>query len=751
MSMRVLGPFVLFVGILSGCGGGDPGPSDIPADVADPGSVTAKSSSATTQLSSSQSSGRSQSSTSSTLSVLSSARFSSAAQVSSAASSWAMSMGPASSSVSSPNSVGGEGSSSSAQNVAGDIDRGRTLYDDQCVDCHGGVGEGARFTAINQNCSNTDCDDATLLAAYLVSNMPLGTPAECDEACSADVTAFMLAGYPREGDSTPYTGVAFSCDTDVVPETPAWQRLSKTQYYNALNTVLAELIGHTGIAQAVMNGHWELMDELPDEIRPEVDQDLHGTYRRLNQTVSLSHVEAWFNIGQATANALTETERLAQTVPCFEQMSVAACVEQTINSAGRLILRRPITAEDHAFYSAFYRVENHDGTAYADIFTALFNAPEFLYHTYHGSAASGESTTLAAHELANKLSFHLLDSPPDVTLRAAADDGSLLNDAVYHAQVLRLLADERAQTTTRNFYREWLKLENLNPLHQFNDTENFVAFSEGVLPEWNTHIGFMDEVLDLLDYGTWQQTWGVNDVLTSQLILPNTAHLAEIYGVPQSATPIESPNHSRPGLFTRPAFLANAGINTRPVMKGVFLRHTVLCDDIPAPPDNATDDLPPLDPTLNTRERVEAITERPGTACAFCHEALINGLGFATENYDALGRLRDTERVISGGEVIADVVVDTSTIPKVTNGDFTQTTGAQEVMGLMAESGKVEACVARHYFRYSFGRFEDVQDDACVLESMREGLQQGSLQDLIIHTVESQAFKTRTFVAGGTQ
>lgn len=723
MTLRVRFLALMYMGIITGCGGSS---SETPNPNTGLSSTRASSSSVTVSTMSSQSSTSASAQSSSNL--------------------------PLASSSSLANSSDSSATSSSATPPTDMLEIGRSLYDDQCNACHGLAGEGGHAGPINATCTQTNCTDSAILSAYLTQNMPLGTPGDCDAICAENIAAFMLAGFPRENTTTPQNSGSFQCDEQIVPETPPWQRLTKTQYRNSLLAVTSELTGNSGEAAAIIESLWAEFDELPDEIRPQVDEDLHGTYRRLNQTVSQRHVEAWFTIAAQLADELTRDHRIARSVPCFGSTDINSCVTQTLQRAGRLILRRPINTEDLNFYREFYRATNHDTEAYASLFNALFNAPEFIYHIYHASDDSGAQSPLVAHELANKLSYHLLDAPPDASLRAAADDDSLLNESIYQQQVLRLLEDERAIETTRNFYREWLKLENIEPLNQYNDTASFQTFAEGIVPAWNTHLGFMDEVLALLDYGTWQQQWSVDDLLTTQLILPNTQTLAAVYNQPQSEQPVSAANQSRPGIFTRPAFLINAGISTRPIMKGVFLRHTVLCDDIPAPPDNATDDLPPLSPLLSTRERVEAITERPDTACAFCHESLINGLGYATENFDALGRLRTSERVINNtGEVIADVAIDTSGVPQVTGGDLTQTNNVQELMTLIARSGKVEACVARHYFRYSFGRFEDIQADACVLETMRTGLAAGSLQDLIIHTVMSPAFKSRTFVTGADQ
>lgn len=614
-----------------------------------------------------------------------------------------------------------------------------------CLDCHGRSGEGDLFKAINGQCDDVDCQGITELAGYLEQMMPLGNAADCDLGCAIDIAAFMIAGFPRESDVTPQDGV-FSCRSEDIPDTPAWARLSKTQYRNSLSAVASELLENDGVAAAIIESLWETFDHIPEEVRPVINEDLHGTYRRLNQNTSQSHAEAWFEMAENMATQLTHPSRIEQTIPCYNNMAIDSCVSEIISRAGRFILRRPINAEDISLYSPLYRASNHEPESYRDILIALLSSPEFIYHINHGQG-NEESALLSGPELANKLSYHLLDSPPDSELRALADSGALLNASTYETQALRLIGDYRTGESTQNFYREWLKLENIRPLHEFNSSADFITFALGIAPTYQTHTNMMNEVLGLLEYGTWQLNWSVEDILTTQLILPDTSDLAAIYGTTVSDSPMISPSNDRPGLFTRPAFLSNAGINTRPILKGVFLRHTLMCDEIPAPPDNATDDLPPLDPHLNTRERVEAITERPGTSCATCHQALINGLGFASENYDALGRVRQSERIIDeSGAVIFDSPISTRSTPNVRNNDSTSTNDMEGVMDLVAESGKVEACLARNYFRYTFGRFEDTQKDGCALEQIRQGLVDGTLQDMLLNTVNTTAFKSRTFV-----
>src|SRR5204863_7191645 len=130
---------------------------------------------------------------------------------------------------------------------------------------------------------------------------------------------------------------------------------------------------------------------------------------------------------------------------------------------------------------------------------------------------------------------------------------------------------------------------------------------------------------------TWQRPGGFAELLSTELVFPRAPELAQIYGVPVwdgVGAPPALGAGQRPGLFTRAAFLATGSPNTRPVMKGVFLRRNVLCDDVPPPPANAMNgaNVQDLDPKLSTRQVVERLTEAPGSACAACHAELLNPL-----------------------------------------------------------------------------------------------------------------------------
>jgi hypothetical protein len=228
------------------------------------------------------------------------------------------------------------------------------------------------------------------------------------------------------------------------------------------------------------------------------------------------------------------------------------------------------------------------------------------------------------------------------------------------------------------------------------------------------------------------------------------AELAALYGVPVwdgSGEPPSFPAGERPGLLSRALFLSTGSPSTRPIMKGVFIRKQILCDELPPPPPGANAKPPELRSDMTTREVVEELTETPGTVCAGCHTALINPLGFASEGFDALGRLRSEQRLFDmDGSEVDSKPVDTSTIPNVVLGDDTPSSGIADLSEQIAVSGKSEACIARNFFRFTYARWEEEELDGCALEALRGALDAGgTIPDLLRAAVLSPEFRRRRF------
>jgi hypothetical protein len=103
------------------------------------------------------------------------------------------------------------------------------------------------------------------------------------------------------------------------------------------------------------------------------------------------------------------------------------------------------------------------------------------------------------------------------------------------------------------------------------------------------------------------------------------------------------PEHHRGGLLRHGSILTVTSYATRtsPVLRGNWVLENILGSPAPTPPD----DVPELeenhvDQNLPFRERFTQ--HRSNKACASCHD-LIDPIGFALENYDAIGRWRTHE------------------------------------------------------------------------------------------------------------
>ena len=546
-----------------------------------------------------------------------------------------------------------------------------------------------------------------------------------------------------------------ACVTDEVPEPARLRRLTMTQYQNTIRDLVHLMLSDGTDADAVIAK--AALDGLPNDRREPVPQDLHGSYRRLDQALEQVHVDGAFRVGTNLSAALTETTRFGQVVGACavddDTGNDAACFEQFVRRFGARVLRRPIDDDDVNFYREVYGTDTTASSiAYGDVINVMLNSPDFLYFVEHGThEVSGKPGVyeLSAHELAARLSYHFWQTLPDQPLWQAAEDGSLLRPEVYQSHVQRMLLDSRTYATMEQFFADWLKVEELAALGQSQDPV-YRAFAGSDLPSPALRQHMIEDVLDMAWYYTWTQPAGLPQLFSSELSFARERDLATIYGVePWDGLhpPPQLPAGQRPGLLTRALFLANGSANTRPIMKGVFVRRRMLCDDIPPPPPGVNAMPPELRDDMTTRQTVEAVTEQPDSECAACHATVINPLGFATENFDALGRFRTEQRLFDAtGMQVGSMPIDTRSVPRVTTGDDTVSNGPADLARLLLQSGKLEACFARNYFRFTFGRWEDTSKDACVLERLRARLvRSNNIASMLAEIALTPEFRQRTF------
>lgn len=564
------------------------------------------------------------------------------------------------------------------------------------------------------------------------------------------------------------TATNFVCNAAEIPPSLPLPRLSKAQYANAVRDLVRFALPSD--ADAVLASVTPLLDGMPVDVAKGTDKS-YARYTRLDQSVQQEHVDQSYAAANAVGKALTETPaRLGEVAGACatdaDASNDATCLDAFIRRFGERALRRPITDEDASFYAKPAGTPPFDAPDYADVIALLMSAPEAFYFVESGNPSeTGERVALGAYELASRLSFHFWQTAPDQALLDAAKSGALLTDEGYAAEVERLVSDPRARAAAREFFGEWLANATLQELDSRVGDPVFDAFTAGFAPGPDLRERMLEEVVDAALYYTFDAPDSYDAFFTSRASFARTDDLASIYGSPTwdgSSAPPEVAQAERAGLLTRAAFLATGSATTRPIMKGVFIRKAILCDDIAPPPPNAAAITPALSNSQSTREVVEALTG--SGECAACHPPVINPLGFATENFDAIGRVRSSQPLFdpTSGAVVGTASVDTTGTPFVDDGDDTFANDAHDLVGLIVESPKFHACFARQYFRFTFRRIEDLSTDGCALATTKAALdgsddggadehRAGKLVDVLRSVAMSDAFRTRSFLGEGGQ
>ena len=224
-------------------------------------------------------------------------------------------------------------------------------------------------------------------------------------------------------------------------------------------------------------------------------------------------------------------------------------------------------------------------------------------------------------------------------------NGRLKHPAVLEQQVRRMLASEKAQALVTNFASQWLYLRNLESASP--DPRQFPDFDD------NLRQAFRRET-ELLFDSVMKEDRSVLDLLRADYTFLNQ-RLAKHYGIPNvygsHFRRVElGPNHVRGGLLGQGSIMTVTSYanRTSPVRRGKWILENLLGTPVPAPPVNVPP-LPENEPggkVLTVRERM--VQHRSNAACASCH-ALMDPVGLATENFDAVGRFRTQSE--AGGRI----------------------------------------------------------------------------------------------------
>ncbi|MCY4661452.1 MAG: DUF1592 domain-containing protein [Acidobacteria bacterium] len=324
------------------------------------------------------------------------------------------------------------------------------------------------------------------------------------------------------------------------------------------------------------------------------------------------------------------------------QEEAAACAGEVIATLARRAYRRPVTEADLRVPLGLYRDGAARGGFEAGIELAvrgILVSPNFLFRfeDQPASAEPGTSYRISDLELASRLSFFLWSTIPDDELVDLAVAGELHRPEVLRGQVGRMLADPRAQALVDNFAGQWLHIRNVpgfrpSPELLFHFDDNLrQAFEQETNLFFESVVRENRSVLHLLDA---DYTY-LNERLARHYGIPG------VYG--ERFRRVTLPADSvRRGLLGQGSILTGTSRanRTSPVIRGKWILENILGTPPPPPPPDVPDLVEERDPRKVLPMREQMALHRANPVCAACH-AQMDQLGFALENFDAIGEWRD--------------------------------------------------------------------------------------------------------------
>ena len=417
------------------------------------------------------------------------------------------------------------------------------------------------------------------------------------------------------------------------------------------------------------------------------------------------------------------------------------CAEEIISRIATRAFRRPLTEVDFSELLPYYRDGVQSGGFEEGIrgaITGILASPFFLYRAERApkDLAAGDEYQIRGLDLASKLSFFLWNTVPDQELLDLAQSGGLDDPAVRRQQVERMLADPRAETLASNFAFQWLNLQRLDEVQPDSNIFPYASGSGDPRTDYVTETSlFVDSI--------FKEDRSVVDLLTANHTYLNE-RVASLYGIRDVKGDrfrrVELTDPTRWGLLGKGAVLMASSYpnRTSPVLRGAFILENITGTPPAAPPPNV-EAFPEKDVGTTNAKTVREImaAHRNNPACNSCH-ALLDPLGFALENFDAVGVWRDRDR-------FAGTAIDTvAELP-----DGTTLDGPLALReALLKRPEQFVQTVTQRLLTYALGRTIEYYDMPAVRKIVRQAAEDDyRFSSLVWALVESDPFRSRRIPA----
>jgi hypothetical protein len=435
--------------------------------------------------------------------------------------------------------------------------------------------------------------------------------------------------------------------------------------------------------------------------------------------------------GPFDATGVSMNASRAKIFSCYPhaQSEEQPCADKIITTLATQAFRGQLDAENKAGLMGLYTAGRKKGDFEAGIKRALAGilaSPNFLYRadTHPGN----ETRPLTDYELASRLSFFLWSSIPDEALLADAKAGRLHQPEVLAAQVKRMLASPRSETLTTNFAFEWLNVARLDEIAPDPRLFPYASGQSDLRPD------FKEELRYFID-SVFRTNSNVLDLLSSNKTYLNEK-LALHYGITtvkgDQFQPVTLTQSARFGLLGKGGVLMLTSYpdRTAPVLRGAWILERISGTPPGTPPpnvgnlkENAAGEKP-----RTLRARMEMHSTNP--TCHGCH-GVLDPLGFALENFDAVGQYREMDRYTR------DILDTQGKLP-----DGTLVKGPDDLRkALLAKPEQFVQTLTLKLMTYGLGRPVEYEDMPTIRAIVRDLKQEDyRFNALITHIVTSDAF-----------
>lgn len=504
----------------------------------------------------------------------------------------------------------------------------------------------------------------------------------------------------------PLPGQALPVDMQGSPVYTRFNRLTNDQYENSVRAIM-KMNEPTGVTQGFLHAVSGVTDFTNNERVVIVNDTVWRDFQDAAETV---------------AAKVTQNDQAVQAVVATTN------VDTFVKTLGRRAFRRDLTAEEvqtytalHAEGATFSGSQSEFTKGAALVISAMLQSPHFLYRT----EMADKGAPLSSYEMAAKLSLWLHDVTPSEEMLDAAKNGAFDSAEEAVARAEQMLEEPAAKAVMRKFHSQLYKFDQYDNISKASVAD----YTEALNPELKeSAVQFFDRI--------FAGNFGVKEILTTNVGFMGPT-MARLYGMPTTGSGFQQVTLAgRSGYYAQPPFLTLWAVNDQPdsIHRGVRINIDTLCA-IPGMP-AATPPVPALEEGQTNRDRYTALTGACGGAC---HADIINPVGFAFENFDGLGRQRDTDNGIP---------VNTTGKYPLAEG-VTEFQNSDDLMQAMANGKQAHQCYAKRIAGYALQR-DLVEADRKLVEALGAASLEGgaNVKGMMLALIKENAFRTH---AGGSQ